>query len=186
VTHNKNDFSQPEGDHRQYHTDFADIFTKRKVRYFVTLKDALMTVDSSVIEDLESEEYWEQPRATDEIVDEIGVLIDKVWYNRHKVNRMGNPNDVWLCAFRTKRQSRTEIDTSLVFDTKQNKFQIRVSQDYETQAKIESSYSDVDAYLAAHKDDREMAMQAISDHLATNPKYKKEMRSALARIKSLG
>lgn len=85
VTHNKNDFSQPEGDHRQYHPDFADIFTKRKVRYFVTLKDALMTVDSSVIEDLESEEYWEQPRATDEIVDEIGVLIDKVWYNRHKV-----------------------------------------------------------------------------------------------------
>jgi len=82
VTHNKNDFSQPEGDHRQHHPDFADIFTKRKVRYFATLKDAIMTVDSNVVDD---EEYSDQPRATDEIVDEIGVLIDKVWYNRHKV-----------------------------------------------------------------------------------------------------
>lgn len=85
VTHNKNDFSQPEGDHRQPHPDLAGVFTKRKVRYFVTLKDALMTVDSNVVEDLEYEEYAEQPRSTDEIVHEIGVLIDKVWYNRHKV-----------------------------------------------------------------------------------------------------
>jgi len=85
VTHNKNDFSQPDGDHRQHHPDFDGIFTKRKVRYFTTLKDAIMTVDSNVVENLEYEEYSEQPRATDEIVDEIGVLIDKVWYNRHKV-----------------------------------------------------------------------------------------------------
>ena len=85
VTHNKNDFSQPDGDHRQPHPDFGGIFTKRKVRYFTTLKDAIMTVDSSVVDDLEYEEYADQPRSTDEIVEEIGVLIDKVWYNRHKV-----------------------------------------------------------------------------------------------------
>ncbi len=85
VTHNKNDFSQSEGDHRQPHPDFVGIFTKRKVRYFTTLKDAIMTVDSSVVDDLEYEEYAEQPRSTDEIVEEIGILIDKVWYNRHKV-----------------------------------------------------------------------------------------------------
>ena len=85
VTHNKNDFSQPEGDHRQPHPDFDGIFTKRKVRYFTTLKDAMMTVNSSVVDDLEYEEYTEQPRPTDEIVALIGELIDKVWYNRHKV-----------------------------------------------------------------------------------------------------
>ena len=85
VTHNKNDFSQPDGDHRQHHPDFDGIFTKRKVRYFTTLKDALMTVDSSVVDDLEYEEYADQPRPTDEIVEVIGELIDKVWYNRHKV-----------------------------------------------------------------------------------------------------
>jgi hypothetical protein len=85
VTHNKNDFSQPEGDHRHPHPDFNGIFTKRKVRYFTTLKDAITTVDSSVVDDLEYEEYADQPRSTDEIVALIGELIDKVWYNRHKV-----------------------------------------------------------------------------------------------------
>ena len=99
---------------------------------------------------------------------------------------MGNPNDVWLCSFRTERQSRTEIDTSLVFDPKNNRFQIRVSQDYETQAKIEFSYSDADAYFAAHQDDREKARKAINDHIATNPKHEKGMSLALARIKNLG
>jgi hypothetical protein len=85
VTHNKDDFSHPNGDKRQHHPDFDGIFTKRKVRYFITLKDALMTLDSSVVDDLEYEEYAEQPRPTDEIVALIGELIDKVWCNRHKV-----------------------------------------------------------------------------------------------------
>jgi hypothetical protein len=85
VTHNKNDFSQPEGDHRQPHPDLAGIFTKRKVRYFVTLKDALVTVESNLVDGLEYEEYAEQPRSTDEMLELIGELIDKVWYNRHKV-----------------------------------------------------------------------------------------------------
>lgn len=85
VTHNKNDFSHPSGDHRQPHPDFSGIFTKRKVRYLVTLKDALMTVDNRVIEDLDLEEYADQPRSTDEIVALVGELIDKVWYNRHKI-----------------------------------------------------------------------------------------------------
>jgi PIN domain len=85
VTHNKDDFSQPKGDHRQHHPDFDGIFTRRKVRYFATLKDALMTVDSSVVDDLEFEEYTDQPRSTDEIVTLIDELLDKVWYNRHKV-----------------------------------------------------------------------------------------------------
>jgi len=83
VTHNKNDFSQTEGDTRQHHPDFADIFTKRKVLYFTTLKDALVTVESDVLNHLEYEEYGEQPRPTDEIVELIGEFQDKVWYNRH-------------------------------------------------------------------------------------------------------
>jgi hypothetical protein len=85
VTHNKNDFSQPEGDYRLPHADFDDIFTKRKVRYYTTLKDAIMKVDSEVIDELEFQEYADQPRPTDEIVNLIGELLDKVWYNRHKV-----------------------------------------------------------------------------------------------------
>ena len=59
----------------------------RKVRYFTTLKDALQTVPSDVLDELDYEEYAEQPRPTDEIVELIGELIDKVWYNRHLVLR---------------------------------------------------------------------------------------------------
>jgi hypothetical protein len=83
VTHNKNEFSVTEGDTRQHYPDFADIFTQWKVRYFTTLKDALLTVQSNVMGNLELEEYSEQPRPTDEIVQLIGELMDKVWYNHH-------------------------------------------------------------------------------------------------------
>jgi hypothetical protein len=83
VTHNKNDFSLPDGDARQPHPDFANIFTKRKVRYFSTLNEALQTVRGDVMPFLEVEEYSEQARPTDEIVELIGELLDKVWYNRH-------------------------------------------------------------------------------------------------------
>ena len=41
----------------------------RKPRYFITLKDALMTVDSSVVDDLEYEEYADQLRS--EIADMV-------------------------------------------------------------------------------------------------------------------
>lgn len=85
VTHNKNDFSVPNGDQRQPHADFADIFTKRKVRYFATLKDALLTVQSGVLEGLQDEEYTYQPRTTDEIIALVNELADKTWYNRHKM-----------------------------------------------------------------------------------------------------
>jgi hypothetical protein len=87
VTHNKNDFSVPDGDTRQHHPDFADIFTRQKVRYFTTLKDALLTVRSDVLDGLEFEEYSEQPRPTDEIVELIGELTDKMWYNHHLLFR---------------------------------------------------------------------------------------------------
>lgn len=83
VTHNKNDFSVPDGDTRWHHPDFADIFTGRKVRYFTTLKDALLTVRSDVLDDLEYEEHGDQPRPADEIVELIGELLEKVWHNRH-------------------------------------------------------------------------------------------------------
>ena len=85
VTHNKNDFSVPVGDARHHHSDFAGIFTKRKVRYFSTLKEALLTVESHATEELQFTEYSAQPRPTDEIVALIGELMDKIWYNQNIV-----------------------------------------------------------------------------------------------------
>jgi hypothetical protein len=98
---------------------------------------------------------------------------------------MGDPNDVWLCTFHEETASRTQIDTSLVFDQKNNRFRIRVSQDYETQAKIEFRYEDADAYLAHHPEYRDKARAAINDHIANNPAHEKAMNAALARMKNL-
>ncbi len=98
---------------------------------------------------------------------------------------MGNPNDVWICSFRTVRQSRTEIDTSLVFNPKSNTFQIRVSQDYEMQAKIEISYSNADEYFASHEEDRDTAREAINGHMTQNAEYEKGMKLVQSRMKHL-
>jgi hypothetical protein len=100
-------------------------------------------------------------------------------------SQMGNPNDIWMCTFHSERVSRTEIDTSLVFDPRSNTFQVRVSQDYETQAKIECSYSEAEAYLAGHPEHRRKAWEAINDHMAKNSEHEKTMKAALARMKNL-
>jgi|GEM_PF-4501063 len=98
---------------------------------------------------------------------------------------MSDPNDVWLCTFDEKRASRTEINTSLVFDPKHNRFRIRVSQDYETQAKIEFRYEDAFAYLADHPEYWDKAREAINDHIAKNPEHEKAMNAVLPRLKNL-
>ncbi len=87
VTHNKNDFSIPGGDDRQHHPDFSNIFTQRKVRFFSTLKAAIHTVQSDVLETMDLDEYVDEARPTDVIVELIDELLDKVWYNRHLLYR---------------------------------------------------------------------------------------------------
>jgi hypothetical protein len=96
---------------------------------------------------------------------------------------MDDRNDVWLCTFHSERASRNVIDTALVYDARNNRFRVRVSQDYETQAKIEFSYAD--AYLAGHPEHQEQAREAINDHIAENAEHRKGMKAALAQMKSL-
>lgn len=98
---------------------------------------------------------------------------------------IANPHDILLCTFEEKRQSRMEIDTSLVFDPRSKVFQIRVSQDYETQAKISVYYSDADEYFAKHPEHREKARQTINGCMAENPEHATAMKAALARLKNL-
>jgi coproporphyrinogen III oxidase-like Fe-S oxidoreductase len=45
-------------------------------------------VNPALVSDLMLEQEWtEEPRRLTEIVDAIGELTDKVWYNRHKVRQ---------------------------------------------------------------------------------------------------
>lgn len=86
VTHNIKDFSQQGADNKLPHPDISDCFSPRKSRYFISLGEALRKIQPKQFADLMIElEWYEEPRRISEIVDAVGELIDKVWYNRHQV-----------------------------------------------------------------------------------------------------
>ncbi len=85
VTHNVKDFSSPQ-DNRKPHEDFEEIFESGVVKYFISVVDALKSIDEEILEDYIAEHEWvDESRGLYEIVDEIDILIDKIWYNRHCV-----------------------------------------------------------------------------------------------------
>jgi hypothetical protein len=88
VTHNKQDFSLPNGDQKQPHPDLAPLFSKIRSLYCIMLIDLLRRVDASLLnEQMMLEEWTDEPRSASEILDAVDDLLDKVWYNRHMVLR---------------------------------------------------------------------------------------------------
>jgi len=83
VTHNKHDFSDPNGNTKNPHPDIAALFTKRKVRYFTTLAEALNWACPGAVEE-HAFDFESQPRRTDEILNALDLLWHQVWYNRNK------------------------------------------------------------------------------------------------------
>lgn len=90
VTHNKHDFSAPTGDERQPHPDLSDLFSSERSIYSVNLNALLNEQAPDWLEELQAElEYLEEPRRLSEIVEEIDLLVRKIWYNRHRNRRVG-------------------------------------------------------------------------------------------------
>jgi hypothetical protein len=89
VTHNVNDFSDPRGNDKLPHPDLAGLFSKIKSLYFIKLAEAIQRVQPALVSDLmlEHEGWVEEPRPLREIVDAIGELIDKIWYDRHQFTK---------------------------------------------------------------------------------------------------
>jgi PIN domain len=88
VSHNVKDFSAPDKDQRQPHTDFAAYFSKGKSRYFIKLVDALRAVrPNEFAEAMYESEFTMEPRKASEISEAITELTDRVWYDRHMVAR---------------------------------------------------------------------------------------------------
>jgi len=86
ITHNTKDFSHPTGDSRLPHPDMAESFSRIKSLYMTNLAQALRRIAPGLVADLTYENEWaEESRRLTEIVDAIGELLDKVWYNRHQV-----------------------------------------------------------------------------------------------------
>lgn len=86
VTHNIRDFSDPAGNHKLPHPDFADLFSKRKSRYCINIGDALNNMH------LKGPLAWffeddQAIRSVSDITDAIEELEQKIWYDRHMVSR---------------------------------------------------------------------------------------------------
>lgn len=88
VTHNIKDFSDPAGSDTAPHPDLAENFSRVKSLYFINLAAAIHRVDPLMVTELmvDAETKYEA-RPLSEIVDAIGELLDKIWYNRHLVLR---------------------------------------------------------------------------------------------------
>ncbi len=85
VTHNKHDFSHPNGNEKLPHPDLETLFIAGKSSYFITLDEALREIAPELLEEIEFEtEYEPEQRRLAEIVESIDELTTKVWYNRHK------------------------------------------------------------------------------------------------------
>ena len=88
VTHNKHDFSLPNGDHKLPHPDLAWLFSKIRSIYCITLQDFLRRADATLLsEQIMFQEWADEPRSASAILDSIDELLDKVWYGRHMVLR---------------------------------------------------------------------------------------------------
>jgi hypothetical protein len=84
VTHNKNDFSLPNGNQKIPHPDFAELFSRIKSLYFINLAEALRRIEPSLVTDVMLEHSWTQePRGLAEILEAEDLLFHQVWYNRH-------------------------------------------------------------------------------------------------------
>lgn len=83
ITHNIKDFSEPAGDSRRPHPDFADLFGGEST-YAISLGEVLGEFAPEVLEELRFETEWStEYRRLPEILDAIDLLFDQVWYNRH-------------------------------------------------------------------------------------------------------
>ena len=85
VTLNVNDFSLKNGNQKQPHEDFANIFDSAKSQYFISLPEALNSINPDLVEEVQYENDWDFGfRNLSEVLVAQNELEQKVWYNRHK------------------------------------------------------------------------------------------------------
>ncbi len=86
ITHNIQDFSDTKQNNKLPHPDIAMFFSRIKSIYCITAADAIRRMSKELIPSIADwEEYAERSRGAGEIAEAIDLLIDQVWYNRHKM-----------------------------------------------------------------------------------------------------
>jgi predicted ribonuclease YlaK len=115
ITHNKNDFSLKDGNQKLPHEDLSDIFDSSKSQYYINLPEALNSVNSTLVEDIEFEnELFFEPRGLTEMMEAERELEQKIWYNRHQIRaekiEKGEIKIISRKDFDTKTANNTIID----------------------------------------------------------------------------
>ena len=84
VTHNRSDFSLPNGNQKLPHPDIAHAFSKIKSLYFINLAECLRRIDRSMVSELLFEQTGDMdPRGLHELLEAEDLLFHQVWFNRH-------------------------------------------------------------------------------------------------------
>lgn len=84
ITHNTQDFSEPNGDKRLPHPDLAALFDGDRSTYGTSLGEFLRVVAPELIDEADFElNYQQDPRRLSEILEAEHLLFRQVWYNRH-------------------------------------------------------------------------------------------------------
>lgn len=87
VTSNSDDFSDPTGDQRRPHPDFAAMFASEKSTYALGVKglDGVLRAHfPDEMTDIDAEHLWmfDEPRRLDEVLAAEQEFFDRVWYER--------------------------------------------------------------------------------------------------------
>jgi hypothetical protein len=78
------DFSDAGSDNRKPHSDLAHMFNGQNSQFWISIVDAMKSVDPDLLEDHDTEFNWNQePRRLSEILEAAHLLDRQVWYNRH-------------------------------------------------------------------------------------------------------
>lgn len=86
ITHNVNDFSVKNGNQKNPHEDLKDIFDSPKSQYFISLPEALNSINPDLVEEVQYENDWDfEFRSLSEILEVQNEIEQKIWYNRHKL-----------------------------------------------------------------------------------------------------
>ena len=86
ITHNTKDFSDPNGNEKAPHPDFAPYFSKIKSLYFIKLAEAVRKMKPELVSDIMVEQEWVyELRGLTEILKVEEELMMKIWYDRHQM-----------------------------------------------------------------------------------------------------
>jgi hypothetical protein len=84
VSHNRSDFSLPNGNQKLPHPDIAGGFSRIKSLYFINLAECLRRIDPSMVSELVWEQSWDmEPRGLHDLLKAEDFLFHQVWFNRH-------------------------------------------------------------------------------------------------------